>query len=133
MLVSHVPGRLRVRERALRGEASERLAGAIRGLPGVREACACPLTGSVLVCYEPGATDLGGLLAALGPAAGEGAPAPRSWTSARSLTKAGLAGTFGLCLGAALVGARRVHVLSGVAFSALALLHVLQNRRRPRR
>ena len=54
-LVSHFPGRLRVRAEAFRvlPEVAAEVAERVGAEPGVRAVQACPLTGSVLVQYEP--------------------------------------------------------------------------------
>lgn len=129
MLASHIPGRLRVRDRALRGAASERLAVAVGGLPGVREAVANPVAGSLLVSYDPAALDLAALLAALGPAARAGAEERMPALPARKLIHAGMVATFGLSVAAALAGATRAHVVLGLAFGGLVVVHVINNRR----
>jgi hypothetical protein len=58
-LLHWVPGRLRLRSAALRGhpERAAELEARLRSRPGVRSASANPLTGSVLVLYDPPAEE----------------------------------------------------------------------------
>jgi hypothetical protein len=54
-IVHEIPGRLRLRGARLKGRPDQgaALADAARNLPGVSEAHANPLTGSLVVCYDP--------------------------------------------------------------------------------
>ncbi len=86
-----LPGRVRVRLPARAGDEPWRLEGALRRLPGVRGAQANPLTGNVLVRFDPALIDAEGILAAvraLDPVAQGFAPSsgiPRAGQSARTV------------------------------------------------
>lgn len=66
-ILSQVPGRVRLQVSGLRGDAARagRTAARLRALPGVQAASINPLTGSALVQYDPTATELGRIRAAL--------------------------------------------------------------------
>jgi Heavy metal associated domain 2 len=63
VVVSATPGRVRFRVEALRGDPSRAAAmvGFLQDQPGVCEASANPVTGTVLVCYDPSQETLTGI------------------------------------------------------------------------
>jgi hypothetical protein len=67
-IVHEIPGRLRLRGPRLKGrpDDSVALADAARNLPGVSEVCANPLTGSLVVCYDPAAGNRDEIVRAVG-------------------------------------------------------------------
>jgi hypothetical protein len=64
---SHTPGRVRLHVPRMQGDTGSAalLAARLRRVPGVRNATAQPLTGTVLVEYDPEATSLARIRAAL--------------------------------------------------------------------
>jgi copper chaperone CopZ len=66
---SHVPGRVRLSVPAVRGEprAADAVEARLGRLAGVRRVSATPMTGSILVEYDPARVTLGGIRAALEP------------------------------------------------------------------
>ncbi|MFP4477702.1 MAG: HMA2 domain-containing protein [Desulfatibacillaceae bacterium] len=65
--VHNVPGRLRVKSPAFKGNAAKGLAARalLEGIPGTREVSVNELTGSVVVNYDPEAVDIGNILGTL--------------------------------------------------------------------
>jgi copper chaperone CopZ len=75
-LAHDIPGRFRVRIPAIKGEqgSAAEIEARLRQVPGVRTVLANPITGSVLVEYQPPATSMRGVLQSSGlleTAAGE--------------------------------------------------------------
>jgi hypothetical protein len=66
-VVSHFPGRLRVKARVFRDEPATAAAALqrLQGEPGVTSATSSPLTGSILVLYDPRKVEVGALVAAV--------------------------------------------------------------------
>lgn len=145
-LASSLPGRLRLRDRALRGkDLHESLLAEFRAWPGVVGAEGNLTTGSILLHYEVGQVAqadmearvlaaVPGLAAAPEPDAPQ-APAKRSLTAAptpsrRALlrrlnrySKIGMMGSLALSL-AAIAASKRVHAGAGGLFVALMLVHM---------
>lgn len=78
LYVHHVPGRMRVRVRHLKGnrEAGRRLCARLRLLGGVRQAAANPATGSIIVHYDHRLVAIADLWRVLHEAGAVDAPAP---------------------------------------------------------
>jgi hypothetical protein len=79
-ILSLVPGRVRIGAKAWKGLSRQRIEAELRRLPGVVDVQANPITGNVLVRYEPGRTGVDAILAAVEspPAADEPAAASLS-------------------------------------------------------
>jgi hypothetical protein len=146
--VLHVlPGRLRVRAHALRGQAGPlaELAARVAGIGGVHAVHASPATGSLLVLHEPAATALWQELARIdallvAPAAPLSAAIARRVAGAQAaadrrvgpfLDVRGL-GAVALCAVAVLQVARG-HVFMPAATAIWYALDLLQQRERPDR
>ncbi|WP_455281523.1 HMA2 domain-containing protein [Cupriavidus necator] len=95
--IHHVPGRLRLKLPAIKhnDEAARRIERAVNALPGVREACANTLTGSIVIRFYPRLTTgeqiVGALRADGYVAAGVTLPAPARSSAAMSERSASLA------------------------------------------
>jgi hypothetical protein len=121
LIVSFIDGRLRFRDQALKQPAVMETARAlIIAQPGVLSLQANPLTGSILIHYDPAILDRESLLAAadfLEARLADIAPAPCLRPAASSPAGAGLTGPFLAC--ALLSG--RARLLAGI-FCGLRLL-----------
>ena len=86
--IHHVPGRLRVRVARVRRnpELAEAVRRAMERVEGVQSAEANPLTGSVVLHYNPASTSAGALLSALRES---GYPPELTRPEARSLFRSG--------------------------------------------
>lgn len=143
-LASRLPGRLRLRDRALRGrDAHEGLLAEFRGWPGVVSVEGNLTTGSILLHYDVGQVTQADmeakvLKAVSGPETtpepvASKAPAKRlasPSSSRRALirrlnrySKIGMLGSLALSL-AALAGSKRMHAGAGGLFVALMLVHM---------
>jgi hypothetical protein len=152
MIESFIDGRVRIRSAALRDTGTLAMVeGLIKDQEGILEVTGNPLTGSLLVCYDPDVIPRENLLAAaemlrehLGespaPAVteeGEGADdscACAPLVSARPLLSrstevALLAGLFGVTLAGILTENKRLHVVGGALFAALTAVHIYRRRR----
>lgn len=131
-MVSHVRGRIRVRDKVFRGPHECALTASARAVAGVMDVVRNPVSGSLLISYEPDATDLAALLDVLGRV-GDAAKRPKARRgpsrTVRKLVKVGLAATFGVGIGAAIAGATKVHVAFSLAFTGLLAVHMLQNKK----
>lgn len=145
MIVSFVEGRVRVRHPALKdAETMATIESMLADYPGVLQAVPNPVTGSLLVHYDPEQISTDDLKAAaamleaqLGPAtSAAGVPGsspgfsiPESffnWLPRKCETNLLNAG-FSLCL-LGLVASKKLHTVAGGAFAALTLFHALRRR-----
>lgn len=132
MISSSIPGRLRLRDDRFRDLTEvERLRQRLADLEGSPAVTANPRTGSVLVTYSPSLVDDVELFTALDEHArpappranGSSGPTLRLLLPQRAL-ELGIVGSLGVSLGAAVVGLKSVHIAAGVAFVALAGVHI---------
>lgn len=143
-IVSHLPGRLRLRHPDLRRiDRLQPLLDEIALWPGVTGLEGKAAIGSVLVRYDPARLSPAELEARLSNAL----PAPTTKTAkgaarpaysfsipapdrdANRWAKIGMVGTLGLSL-AALAGSKRLHAVAGAAFLPLLAVHMLHHRRK---
>src|SRR5438067_2547768 len=98
-ILSRTPGRVRVHLRGWKGDRPEQLTARLGGVPGVLGVEANPLTGNVLIRFDPRATSEEVVLAALDWSGPEGGPSPRraegDRARSRTLLKAGVRGVVG--------------------------------------
>lgn len=142
--VALAPGRVRVRDHAWRDAATlETLAGRVRAIRGVTSTRGNPLTGSLLVLFDPAQAEAATVLRALGvpspsPAAGAQAPATKKPAAARrrarhprplrmrvnQAAKIGMLGSLGVSLALAASGRKHGHVAAGGVFLACLGTHL---------
>lgn len=143
--ISHVPGRLRVRDQLWRNAPQlTRLRQVLEQVSGVRMVETNPRTGSLLVLFDPALTDAKTLLGLLGqstPVSGsppsaqsESTPKPKRQRRSMRLqvnqaAKLGMIGSLGVSLGLAAAGAKKGHALAGGAFLAVLAAHLTVHRR----
>ena len=97
-VLSSTPGRLRLHLPGRHGEQAGRVEALLRELPGVEAAQASPLTGNVLVRFDPRATSADAVLAAAGVGGIPDAPPSPSSARGGKLLRAGLRGLVGHAL-----------------------------------
>lgn len=142
-IASSVPGRLRLRDPALRrGPALSRLATDLAGLPGVLGVAANDQAGSVVVTYDAGriarsemeAAALRVAEAVLGPSGGSETAiwhrmAPSRRVRINRYAKRGMLASLLVSLALAAGGVKRWHAWSGGAFLAFLAAHLAVHRR----
>jgi hypothetical protein len=113
-----IPGRVRIHLPHWPGQGGDALEQRLRRCPGVRSARANPLTGTVLVHFDPRTTDQAAVLRGLSSAEAELTGAGGTTTGRRRYSRRRPAGTAlraaGAGLGLSLVGASRLGLLKGI-------------------
>lgn len=130
MIVSSVPGRIRIRHPRLRDVAwAEAARQRVAALPGL-EAVSNPQTGSLLATFDPARVSEERVVELLGlPApAGAGAdPAPSgSWRLPARPLETGLLATLGLTVAAGFLKWKWLHVAAGLALCGFVGAHVVR-------
>ncbi len=135
-IVSTLPGRIRVRDAALRNPARlARLAAALGALGGVRSVQPNAGAGSIVLYYDVVGADIEAMEHAVDAAtdAELAAPRPAGRRSSRvrinRYAKAGMLGSLGASLVFAAAGAKRWHVVTGGMFVACLAVHIGVHRR----
>lgn len=141
MIVSYIPGRVRLRAAALQDPATARkILDMLEGFEGIESATSNLETGSLLVLYDPGVISEEMLMQAAVAFEEEfGGEAPRARSGgprsafalpfflARRLELNALLGSLGLTVASAFVG-RRAHIAAGVLLCLLSAKHVYDRR-----
>ncbi|CAO3432934.1 hypothetical protein [Azospirillum doebereinerae] len=142
-IVSHLPGRLRVRDSALRqASRNELLQATLRGWDGVLSVTGNPATGGVLIHYDPARLPSAEIETRVGatlrpPVSGgvneraedaKPLPAPTVWRMNRA-AKIGMLGSLSGTLLALAVG-KRLHAAFGVAHLAFLAVHLTTHRKK---
>lgn len=135
-IVASIPGRIRLRDPALRQAARlARLAASLQTLAGVRAVDGNPGAGSIVIHYDAAAASVDAMEAAIEQAA------ERALTEARSnyrpstrvrinrYAKRGMLLTLSTSLALAALGQKRWHALAGGAFIGCLGVHLLVHRR----
>ena len=138
MIASFVDGRVRIRREELKNPDTMNLViDMIRAQDGILELVPNTRTGSLLILYDPEKISRAALMEAaetlekqFGPIRGEAAPKKRVCGKMLTpLAETGLlSGIYGLTL-LSCFASRRLHVLCGLAFTGLAVMHVYTRRR----
>lgn len=149
MIAASIPGRLRLRNARLRQAATGRcLAESLQAIDGVLSVEARPESCSLLLRYDsarcqrtameaaalaavgrvfPDAPDVSdGRTAAPRPAGSSRRQRSRDWNR---VAKLGMLASLPLSLALAAAGAKKLHIVSGGAFTLLLLVHLLVHRR----
>jgi hypothetical protein len=151
MIVSFIPGRIRVRITELKGRDLPELPRP--QLPGLKSLTLNPLTGGALIEYDPQTLSTETIAGFLEPFDPEGAetlrhpeklkPQPGPWLKILLGAKGGgdqrsratqdvvnLGGAFAACLVSGFLGAKKLHLQSAGLLTALLIQHVLRFRKR---
>lgn len=144
IIISDIPGRLRVRDRQLaEGARAGTIEEQVQAVAGVTGVTVNPRTGSLLVVYTPAAAvvaEIRALLAGLfGPAEASGAAGPCLRPLAgllatatplhRNSVKLGMIVSLLTSLIGVALGAEAVHIAAGVLFLATLAVHLFERRR----
>ena len=139
-VTSSIQGRMRIRHPALRNERNALLLGnLLQSGSGILDIISNVRTGSLLIEYDPKATQAGELLttfnnwlARVGQTAPPPAKAPLFASDRRAAIRClnrGMLATLTLSVLMSMVGRTRAHVISGGLFVAGALAHTWLNRK----
>lgn len=148
LIAAHIPGRLRLRDPRLRALAcAEAVAARLRALDGVQAVETNALAGSIRVAYQADdptamATRVCTAVAPLLPDAPQlrdmterGATAQRASPGRRAarewnrVAKLGMLASLPISLALAAAGTKKLHAVTGAAFTALLLVHLAVHRR----
>jgi hypothetical protein len=129
LVLSLVPGRMRVHLPGWDGDEPDRIEARLRALPGVEAARANPLTGNVLVRFDRRAVEAPAILAALQAQPGPGSAGPGPGRLAAPLLRVGVRGVLGhAVVDAAWFGAGFLGRSAGLSLAAwLGPLHLLSD------
>lgn len=135
-IVSSLPGRIRIRDTALRqADRLERLAAAVAGHPGVLGVEANSRAGSLVLRYDAALADTEAMEAAVEAAAEAELARPRPGLKPSTrvrlnrYAKRGMAASLGASMLLAAVGKKQWHAATGGAFLACLLVHLAVHRR----
>ncbi len=137
MIVSYIPGRVRLRNDALKSQENiDTLLGLAGTVDGITSITPNLKTGSVLVTYDTAQIDeesLQGIASMMQAMFGESeVPSSPIKKCAKILDRkkelAMLTATFGLTVGSLFFG-RRLHAIAGVAFTALSIKHMVDRKK----
>lgn len=136
-IVSAIPGRIRLRDKALRqSHCLEDLQAALSSVSGVLAAEANPATGSLLLHYDSALVDRATMemqaeAAATAALEGTGAPTARRRMARQfnRYSKYGMLGSLAVSMAYAAAGKKRLHALTGGLFGAFLGVHMLVHRR----
>lgn len=138
MIVSYIPGRVRLRASALKDpENMQTILDMAKGFEGITSVTPNPATGSLLVLYDPGVISEEMLTQAAAafedqfpeepqPACGPGIALPDCLQGQRGENRM-LLGAMGMTVGALAFGAR-AHAVIGGLFCLLAAKHIYERR-----
>lgn len=136
LIISALPGRIRVRDTALRQpDRLARLRTALAGLTGVLSAQGNAGAGSILLHYDTSRIEPTTMEAAVDRAVDTELSQPRPLLKpalrvrVNRYAKRGMLGSLGLSMALAAVGNKRWHAVSGGVFLACLLLHVTVHHR----
>ena len=142
MITSFIPGRIRIRHAALKDpETASSLAAGLNSHPGVNRAIANPVTGGLLIEYDPASVDMESARQALKAIAPEGEDWLEEYVAARSVGAAwsrsfsprlgqinkdaaeylAMIGAFIVCSGSAALRSKGLHVYSGLTLAGLTV------------
>ena len=143
MITSFIPGRIRIRHAALKDpETASSLAAGLNSHPGVNRAIANPVTGGLLIEYDPASVDMESARQALKAIAPEGEdwleeygtvqPFPiRPGRSNKDAAEyLAMIGAFIVCSGSAALRSKGLHVYSGLTLAGLTVQHLYKYRKR---
>jgi copper chaperone CopZ len=126
-VLSETPGRVRVHLPGWQGEPPNRIEARLRRMPGVKKIQANPLTGNVLVHFDPRATGTEAILAAL-PRRPEPGSQGGLWAAPSGLLRVGVRGVLGhAAVDALWFGAGFFGQSAGLPLAGLGPLHVLMD------
>lgn len=135
-IVSSIPGRIRLRDNALRqADRLERLSAALTAMEGVLSVDGNVKAGSLVLRYEARAGDVDTMEAAVEQAADAEFSRPRPGLKPSTrvrlnrYAKRGMAVSLGASLVLAAAGYKRWHILTGGAFVACLAVHLAVHRR----
>lgn len=131
-IVSSLPGRIRVRDKALRNQTRlDRLETELRRVDGVTSLQANAGAGSVVLCFDAARTDASALEKAVEAAVDAALAVPLGQGGTSSLkrqanryAKAGMLGSLATSLALAAAGKKRWHAVTGGVFVACLGVHL---------